>query len=221
MKNQTCPSFDEEKKLWKEGKLVIGVDEVGRGAFAGPIVASAVIFPTNFSYAQDSLIAQVSDSKRLKPLLREKLAIEIKKFCLYWSVSEVDVEIINKKGIGEANKMVFRQAVSKVISQAKKDGKIAFHLLVDGFHVKFVREIGLKNQKAIIKGDQISFSIAAASIVAKVHRDELMKKQSNKFPFYSFEKNKGYGTFDHQKALLKFGACDLHRSVFVLKYISS
>ena len=220
MKTQTYPSWDEEKLLWSKNRLVIGIDEVGRGAFAGPIVAAAVIYPYNFSFDKNSLLSQVNDSKKVKPNTRIALFSEIKKYALFWSLGEVGVNIINKKGIGEANKMVFRKVVADILKQAKiYDPNFNFHLLVDGFHVKFIREIGLSHQKAIIRGDQISFSIASASILAKVHRDGLMERQNKTYPRYGFSKNKGYGTKEHQTALKEFGMTKLHRNAFCKNFV--
>ena len=110
-KNQTYPSFEEEIKCWAQDKLVIGVDEVGRGAFAGPIVAAAVVMPLSFSFPLESILKEVNDSKQVKPLLRIKLSEEIKKNALFWSIEEVNVSVINKHGIGTANRMVFRKVI--------------------------------------------------------------------------------------------------------------
>ncbi len=215
MKIQNHPSFDEEKKFWKRNKLVIGIDEVGRGAFAGPIVAAAVVFPPNFSIDHGSILEGINDSKQVKPLARIKLDKLIRKNILYFAVDSVRVSVINKVGIGQANRMVFRKVVAQVIQQAKlKNPNSNFHLLVDGFHVKFVRQAGLKHQKAIVKGDQKCFSIAAASIIAKVHRDRLMKRYHRQFPQFGFGRNKGYGTLDHRKALRDFGLTKIHRVAF-------
>jgi len=216
-KNQTYPSFEEEIKCWAQDKLVIGVDEVGRGAFAGPIVAAAVVMPLSFSFPLESILKEVNDSKQVKPLLRIKLSEEIKKNALFWSIEEVNVSVINKHGIGTANRMVFRKVISDVI-RASKQSKLdkEFYLLVDGFHVKFVRDIGLSHQKAIVKGDEKSFSIAAASIIAKVYRDRLMKKYHREFPDFGFGRNKGYGTRKHREAIKLYGLSGLHRKSFHL-----
>ena len=215
MKNQTYPSFDEEKIHWTQNKLVIGIDEVGRGAFAGPIVAAAVIFPPNFRIQAD--LFEVNDSKLLKPNLRKTLSDKIIEKCLFYSIAQVDVKTINKIGIGESNKKVFRKVVKDILSNVSiKLPSMKTYLLVDGFHIKFISGIGLENQKGIIKGDQKSFTIAAASILAKVYRDNLMKNYHSSYPNYSFAKNKGYGTKDHQIALKQFGICDIHRTSFNL-----
>lgn len=218
MKNQTFPSFEEEIEFWSQNKLVIGVDEVGRGAFAGPIVAAAVVMPHNFNLEKTSLLSLVNDSKKVKPLLRIRLSDEIKKASLFWSVEVIGVSAINKYGIGEANKMAFRKVISDVIRTSRLAKNISgFQLLVDGFHVKFVRGIGLTHQKAIVKGDEKSFSIASASIIAKVHRDKLMKNYNKKFPNFGFGRNKGYGTRKHREAIKIYGLSQLHRKSFDLR----
>lgn len=214
------PSFKEEKALWKKGyKYVIGVDEVGRGAFAGPVTVAAVVFECE----TDELNGLgINDSKLLKSRERRKLSKLIQEGCMHYSVATIGVPTINKVGIGKATSVAFRKAIKEAIE--KLSNKVVeanseflimnskFFLLVDGFHIKFVRGIGIKNQKAIVKGDRKSISIAAASILAKVHRDSLMKRLSKKYPEYGFGKNKGYGTAFHRKAIKKHGLSRLHRT---------
>lgn len=203
------PTFREENALWKKGyKFVAGIDEVGRGAFAGPVVVGAVVFPRNFSPTDG-----INDSKLLKPRQREFLSQIIKKEAYCFSIAEIPVRTINKYGIGKATQMAFRKAILQI--QNKLTNKKIF-VLVDGFHVRYLKGVGIKNQKPIKKGDQKSISIAAASIVAKVHRDRLMKKLHRKYPVYGFSRNKGYGTKEHQKALKKFGLSKIHRTSFNL-----
>ncbi len=222
------PNFSEESKLWEKGyKYVIGVDEVGRGAFAGPVCTAAVVF----EYETDKINALgINDSKLLKPLQRSKLSKLIKDGCVAYSIATVEVPIINKIGIGKATEIAFRKAISSIMYQVggikypNDDSKntryilpnALYFLLVDGFHIKHIRKIGLKNQKAIIKGDRKSISIAAASIIAKVHRDSLMKRLSKKYPQYGFGKHKGYGTKAHQTAIKKHGLSRAHRTSFNL-----
>ncbi len=210
------PNFSEESKLWEKGyKYVIGVDEVGRGAFAGPVCAAAVVF----EYETDKINALgINDSKLLKPLQRSKLSKLIKDGCVAYSIATVEVPIINKIGIGKATEKAFRKAIKNIMAQNTKYilHDTNYYLLVDGFHIKHIRKIGLKNQKAIIKGDRKSISIAAASIIAKVHRDSLMKRLSKKYPQYGFGKHKGYGTKAHQAAIKKHGLSRAHRTSFNL-----
>lgn len=210
------PNFKEERKLWKEGvRIVLGIDEVGRGAFAGPIVAGAVVFPQIPKVnGKLKFLNDINDSKLLDSNTRRKLAKSIKKHALYWAVEEVGINIINKYGIGYANKMVFRKVVKKIITQAKED---SFYLLSDGYRTKYIKGFNIKNHKAIISGDRKSITIAAASIIAKVYRDSLMRRLSREFKNYKFSKNKGYGTKSHQEALLKYGLSRAHRRSFDLQ----
>lgn len=228
MKIATIPTFEEEKRLWKKGyNYVIGIDEVGRGSFAGPVVAAAVLFQKN---TNSSNFKKVNDSKLLKIRERQSLAPLIQRSALAWSITAVHVSVINKKGIGKATEIAFRKAIKDIrfilydlgIKNLELEiPEEKFFLLVDGFHVKFIRGIGLNNQKAIIKGDQKSLSIAAASVIAKVYRDKIMKKLHKEYPNYHFSKNKGYGTKEHREAIRKYGICKLHRKAFCRKFISS
>lgn len=212
------PTFKEEKRLWKMGyQYVIGMDEVGRGAFAGPVVASAVVFPKNFKPKDNQgkiLFEEVNDSKLLNASKREILAKIIKKRCLYFSIAKSPVSFINKYGVAKATKNAFRKALLKIQKKIKINKA---YVLIDGFYILYLQGGGLKKQKAIIKGDRKSISIASASIIAKVHRDKLMKKLHQKYPMYGFLKNKGYGTKKHREAIKKYGLSDIHRKSFNLK----
>lgn len=195
-----------EVKLWDQGKnLVCGVDEVGRGCFAGPVIVGAVIFPS------DALLPRgLADSKLLSSEVREVLAVEIKKIALSWAVAEISVNWINKVGIGKATQMAFRKAVKSLNVKPQ-------HILIDAFYIK---GISRRKQSAIKRGDRLSVSIAAASIIAKVHRDNLMKELSKKYPQYGLAKHKGYGTKHHQAAIKQFGLSKLHRKSFdLLKFL--
>lgn len=197
------PSLDEENQLWKQGfSLICGLDEVGRGAFAGPVVVGAIIFPENVKLPKG-----IADSKLLKPRQREKLDVQIKKIAISWAVAEIAVLHINKLGIGRATQMAFRKAVKKL--KVKAD-----FVLIDAFYIKHFNR---KRQKAITHGDRLSLSIAAASIIAKVYRDKLMAKSDQKYPQYGFCKHKGYGTKLHQEAIKKYGLSRLHRKSFNLE----
>ena len=218
----------EENKLWKNGyKHIIGIDEVGRGAFAGPVVVGAVVLNKDNPYQgyQGIIPGEINDSKLLSPRNREILDKEIRKCAQFYSIAEVGVSVINKVGIGKATKIAFRKVVKSIIcneNQEIQNSKYQilntkYFMLVDGFHIKYIKGIGLKNQKAIIKGDRKSISIAAASIIAKVYRDKLMKDLAKKYREYHFEDNKGYGTKEHQIAIKKYGLSRIHRKSFNLK----
>jgi ribonuclease HII len=194
------PSFKFENALWEKGlKLIAGLDEVGRGCFAGPVVAAAVVLPQKFE------INGIKDSKMLSPKKREELSEYIKTNAQSYQISEVDVSYINKFGIGKATEKAFLDCITKL--------KQFDHLLIDGFKLK---DFDKDKQTGIIHGDQLSVSIAAASIIAKVYRDNLMVKLHSKFPLYDFEQNKGYGTKKHIEAIGKYGLIELHRTSFDL-----
>lgn len=239
MKANFTPSFDEEKLLWgKRVTHVIGIDEVGRGAFAGPVVVAGVIFnPDNLDFPW---ISHIHDSKLLSQKTRETLAPLIQKHCVHFSISEISVPIINDIGIGKATflgmQSVCKDITAKIslschsgldpesqnnkrkmlnssrggLTQVQHDNVA---VLVDAFTIP---NIAYK-QKPISKGDQKSISIAAASIIAKVYRDNLMNQLAKTYTAYAFEQNKGYGTKKHREAIRKYGLSDIHRTSFDLK----
>jgi len=228
------PTFSLEKRLWKKGyKVVIGVDEVGRGCLAGPIVAGAVVFAPapqvqslkckvqNYQKNLRKILSlKIDDSKRLTPKSRSKLAAEIKECCQCYVIASESVATINRVGIVKATEKAMRKAIKKLQSQKvlkSKSGKT--FVIVDGFHVKYISGIGLKYQKNIFGGDRKCISIAAASIIAKVYRDNLMEKLAKKprYKKYGWEQNKGYGTKKHIKAIKRYGLTKLHRKLFVRK----
>lgn len=195
-----------EKSLWKNNlKNVAGIDEVGRGSFAGPVVAAAVVFSNKIKVPREVVI---NDSKLLSPKRRSEASIWIKENSLFWGVGVATVTQINKFGIKKATEIAFRQAVSKI----KAD-----FLLIDAFYVPYVRGLRKKKQKAIVKGDTKSFTIASASIIAKVYRDEIMVNLSRRGDYkeYGWERNKGYGTKEHREAIKKHGITRHHRTAFV------
>ncbi len=194
-----------EKKLWKRGfKYILGLDEAGRGALAGPIVAGGIIFSKKILKKK---IKEINDSKLLSSKKREKLFDLIIKNCLCWKVAKVSEKIIDKIGISKANQLVFKKVIKKI-------GKKVDFILVDG-------KINLDDLKipyqSIIDADRKIFSCAAASILAKVYRDNLMKKLDKKFKNYKLAKNKGYGTKEHYCLLKKYNPCPCHRKSFRLK----
>lgn len=197
------PSLVIEKSLFKQGfKTVCGMDEVGRGCFAGPVVTGAVVFS-----ASSNIPEGIADSKLLSPKQRQNLDSKIKNSALAWAVAEISVSDINKLGIGKATQKAFRKAI-RSLSQ-KPD-----FVLIDAFHINHLNR---KKQKPIKHGDKICTSIAAASIIAKVYRDKLMENMDKKFPEYGFARHKGYGTKLHQQAIKRFGLSKLHRSSFNLE----
>lgn len=205
----TKPTFKEENLYWQKGTAyVIGIDEVGRGAFAGPIVAAGVVYKPNFKH---KFLDKVNDSKLLKPKLREELAELIKLYSLFYDIQSVDISFINKYGIGKANIAVFRKVLKSML---KNFNDLNHFILIDGFHGKYLPG-GIRKQKAIIKGDQKSLSIASASIIAKVYRDNLMRELNENCPNYGFLENKGYGTRFHRDALKFYGATKFHRTSFI------
>lgn len=200
------PTFEHEDHLWKNGfQYIAGVDEVGRGAFAGPVVAAAVILPPSFPQMEE-----VNDSKLLSAKKRTELAAVIQTHALAYSIAEISVEVINTIGIGKATQQAFLQAVTSLSTAPD-------HILIDAFYIDGIAK---EQQTPIIHGDQISISIAAASIIAKAYRDNLMSTLDTKYRVYDFPKHKGYGTKAHRDAIKAYGLCDLHRMSFELsKYI--
>lgn len=197
------PTLKLEQRLWKKGyRYIAGLDEVGRGSFAGPVVVGCVVFPKDCQ-----MIEGLADSKLVKPRKRESLAAKIKSLAASWSVAEIGVSAINKVGIGKATQMAFRKSI-KLLS-ASPD-----FVLIDAFYVSHLNR---KRQRAVKSGDKICASISAASIIAKVYRDKLMKKLHKKYPQYGFAKHKGYGTKQHQGAIRKYGLSKIHRKSFDLQ----
>lgn len=189
-----------ERRLWGRGfRLVAGVDEAGRGPLAGPVVAAAVILPPG------AWIPGLDDSKRLTPARREALAPVIREQAVAWSVAVADVEEIARCNIARAAFLAMERAVAAL--EPPPD-----HLLVDGFPIP-----GLAvPQQAIIGGDGLSNAIAAASVLAKVHRDRLMEEYDALYPGYGFAVHKGYPTAAHREALRRLGPSPIHRKGFRL-----
>jgi ribonuclease HII len=190
-------AFDK-KYFNKEIKYIAGVDEAGRGPLAGPVVAAAVIF------SKRTFIEGVNDSKQLTENQREKLFDIIISKALTYSVSVVEPEVIDEVNILNATFRAMKQAVDNL--KFKPD-----LVLVDG-NRKFLSDVQVVT---IVKGDTKSFSIAAASILAKVTRDRLMKNLAVQYPVYLWEKNKGYPTKQHREIIKKIGASPLHRKSFL------
>ncbi len=209
------PKLSYEKELWRQNFLVIGFDEVGRGALAGPVGVGAVCFdPGKLGKELEQM--GIDDSKKLSAEQRADLKNKMKNYVLGSSVRLNSVSSINRIGIVKAVNEAIRSSISDVILQIKTS--LPIYVLLDAFNVKYISGVGLKNQKAIIRGDSISISIAAASILAKLHRDEAMSLLSPKYKLYHWDRNKGYGTKAHLDALKAFGPTKWHRTMYISKY---
>lgn len=188
-----------ENELRAQGcKYICGVDEVGRGPLAGPVVTAAVILPADFS------ILGVDDSKKLTPKKRDELFDQIKEAAVCWAIGRREPDVIDQINILEATKAAMMDAIMSL--EIKPD-----HVLIDAVHLK---DLTIP-QTDIIKGDANSVSIAAASILAKVTRDREMIEMDSIYPGYAFASNKGYGTRAHYEGLAKKGPCPIHRKTFL------
>ena len=190
----------ERKWIEKGCKYVAGVDEVGRGPLAGPVVCCAVIMP------QDDIIEGIDDSKKLSEKKREKLYYEIKEKALAYSICQISQEEIDQINILNAVKKCMTNAVNSL--SIKPD-----ITLVDGVDTHL--DI---NAEYIVKGDLNSYTIGCASILAKVYRDKLMIENAKEYPEYGFEKHKGYGTKLHIESIKENGPCKLHRKTFIKNF---
>lgn len=195
-----------EKEYHAQGyEFIAGVDEVGRGPLAGPVVCAAVIMPLD----EELRISGVDDSKKLSEKKREQLASLIMERALAYSVVEVSEETIDEINILQATRLGMKRAVESLAitpSMVLTDGNMTLDIACP--------------QRSIVKGDSLVYSIGAASIVAKVYRDRLMTEMAERYPGYAFEKNKGYGTAVHIRALKEGGACKIHRKTFVQKFLA-
>lgn len=200
--------IQEERKLWKKGcKYVVGIDEAGRGPLAGPVAAGAVLILEK-DFKEVKKIKSVKDSKKLKEKERKAVYAElIKNKKVKWGIGMVSEKAIDRINILEATKL----AMIKAVKDLERKNRIkADFLIIDG-----KMKLDLKvNQKSIIKGDDKVFSVSAASIIAKVKRDELMEKYDKKYPGYDFKKHKGYGTKEHLRKIKERGICKIHRKTF-------
>jgi ribonuclease HII len=200
VKNQK-PSFAEEKLLRAQGyQFIAGVDEVGRGALMGPVVAAAIILPDSI---KSRWKGKVRDSKQLSPEAREYLYDFIKEAAISIGIGSSTNEVIDSVGIAKATRL----AMIAAIEQLKPEPQ---YLLIDYVHLP---ETSLP-QKGVTDGDSLCFSIASASIIAKVTRDRLVVEMDRDYPGYGFAGHKGYGTREHLECLRKKGPCPLHRRSF-------
>jgi len=212
------PDFSFEKTIWRKGyKVVAGIDEVGRGSFAGPVVAAAVVFNPNFKLENlKNNSIEINDSKKVSSGHRERASFWIKRNAFCYGIGWASTSQINKLGIKKASEIAFRKAIKNC--NLKID-----YLLIDAFYIPYVKGLRRKNQKPIIKGDTKSISIAAASIIAKVYRDRLMVRLSldSRYRKYNWNENKGYGTLKHRNVIMKHGITRQHRKKFVKSFLNN
>ena len=188
------------EKTFRVSGMVAGMDEVGRGPLAGNVVAACVVLPA------EPLIDWVDDSKKLSESRREKVYDEIMRLALFVGIGQAGPAEIDEINILEATKKAMRQAAADIPA--------------DYFLVDAVKELGLRGREvAIIRGDATAYSIAAASIVAKVTRDRQLRKLDEIYPGYGFARNKGYGTKEHIEALKRLGPCPEHRRSFITHFV--
>lgn len=189
---------------------IAGVDEVGRGPLAGPVVTAAVVLPQDFS------IPGIDDSKKLTEKKREALFPVIMEHALAYGIGMADHKLIDEINILEATKVAMAEAVEKANAMLQeKYGQEIQHVLFDAMKLDTVT----LPQSSVIKGDAKSLSIAAASVLAKVTRDRMMVELAEVYPHYAFEKNKGYGTKAHYEGLEKVGPCKIHRMTFLKNFL--
>jgi len=185
------------------GELLAGVDEVGRGPLAGPVVACAVVMPPGVR-----AIAGVDDSKRLTESERERLAVRIRASALAIGLGAASVREIDERNIYQATMIAMRRALSRL-------GVVPHHVVLDG---NPMRTLGVVHT-AVVKGDSRCYSVACASIVAKVTRDRLMRRLAVRYPLYVWDRNMGYATLDHIAALEAYGATPHHRTSFRVRQL--
>ncbi len=197
-----------EWPLWHNAKLICGIDEAGRGPLAGPVVAAAVVFPRHFR-AEETPLERLDDSKKLSAKERELLAPLIKKAAKFWAIAAVEHDCIDAINILQATMLAMNNAVMLL-------PQLPDLLLVDGN--RFTSELTIPFQ-TVVKGDSKVFSIAAASVLAKTHRDETMVAYGAQYPLYGFERHAGYATKTHIETIRQLGRCPIHRQSFKLRQL--
>jgi len=196
-----------ETALYQQGAIfVAGVDEVGRGPLAGPVVAASVILPPDFQ------VLGVDDSKKLSEKKRNELAGLIREAAVAYGIGMCNEKVIDEINILEATKLAMKEAIHE---SERMLGATVDHILLDAVRLKDLP----RPQTPIIHGDCLSVSIAAASIIAKVTRDAMMAEYGLIYPQYCFEQNKGYGTEAHYRGIAEAGLCKIHRRSFLKKYL--
>jgi ribonuclease HII len=189
------------KSSYSDMYIEAGCDEAGRGCLAGPVFAAAVILPIDY------FNPELNDSKKLSAGLREKLRISIEKEALSWAVAKIDNQEIDRINILNASILAMQMALDKLQINPQL-------ILIDGNRFKKYKDIPYQT---VIKGDSIFASIAAASVLAKTHRDEHMLKLHDEFPEYGWDRNRGYPTVEHRRAVLKTGFSIYHRRTFAVQ----
>jgi len=199
-------AFSEEFPLpsGSEGLLVAGIDEAGRGPLAGPVTAACVVLPENYSNGL------INDSKKLSPSLRKKLFPQICQDALAWSIVSVGQRRIDRINIREATRLAMGLAADKVAEQIRQLNRTGIHCLVDG-NTEMISKL---SQQTVVKGDSRVMSIAAASVLAKERRDQLMQDLEQKYPGYGLGGHKGYPTKKHREAIKAIGPSRVHRKSF-------
>ncbi len=207
-----------EDELRSQGySCVAGVDEVGRGPLAGPVVAAAVVLPEDFD------VLGIDDSKKLSEKRRQELYALIDERCVAWGVGTVDHETIDEINILQATKLAMKKALADLSEKLAgagacgvgHDGKAPDYVIFDAMEIE---DLDVP-QESVIKGDSKILAVAAASIMAKVTRDGMMVRYADEYPGYGFEKNKGYGTKEHYEGISEHGICSIHRRTFLKKLL--
>lgn len=206
MRFAELPTLQFEQQLWEVGfQRIAGVDEAGRGALAGPVAASAVILPQEAGLIQT--LHGVCDSKQMSPLERERWGPRIQQTALAWGIGFASVEEIEARGIVAATRLAAWRAIQAL--EIHPDCLLTDYLILPEMELP---------QIALIKGDQISLSIAAASVLAKIRRDALLRALDEQYPGYGLAQHKGYGTSQHLAAIQRLGCCPIHRRSFIKDY---
>jgi ribonuclease HII len=208
-------AFDQKLRAEHKGSLIIGVDEVGRGCLAGPVVAAAVCLP---SMKANNPIAtglfELNDSKQLKAAQREKLNLTIREHAV-WAIEAASVQEIDELNIAYASLTAMRRAVHQLLDSISASKVL---VIVDG-HMK-IPDLNCR-QMVIVKGDGLSAAIAAASVIAKVHRDSYMRGLADSWPMYDWHNNKGYGSKIHRQAIIAHGVSVWHRKAFIARMMAA
>lgn len=193
-----------ERALLEQGnRYIAGVDEVGRGPLAGPVVCASVVM----SLDAERLVVGVDDSKKLSAKKREELAEKIKAVALAYKIVEIDESVIDEINILQATRLGMKRAIEELAltpDTVLTDGNMTIDIVLP--------------QQSVVHGDALSYSIGCASIIAKVHRDSLMDEYAKVYPHYGFEKNKGYGTAEHIRGIKEQGLCPIHRKTFTKNF---